>query len=102
MRMQARNILGRIQPEPNDPLYAKRWSSSLPATYSQHLDAPGRPAAHGDYIRSHDGLVGNIRNEDWRWLRRHDYYLNCPARGRLQHQFVARRTRRARPRLEHH
>ena len=75
--VQAKNILGRIRPEPNDPLYRKRWSSGLPATYAQRLDAPGRPAAHTDYMTSHDGLVGNIRNEDWRWLRRHDYYLNC-------------------------
>jgi len=46
--VQAKNILGHIRPEPNDPLYRKRWSSNLPATYSQHLDAPGRPAAHID------------------------------------------------------
>ena len=28
-------------------------------------------------MRSHDGLVGNIANDDWRWRRRHNYYLNC-------------------------
>jgi len=28
-------------------------------------------------MRSHDGLVGNIPNEDWRWKKRHNYYLNC-------------------------
>jgi len=28
-------------------------------------------------MRSHDGLVGNIANEDWRWKKRHNYYLNC-------------------------
>jgi arylsulfatase len=75
--VQARNILGHIRPEPANPLYAKQWAFELPATYTQALDAPGRPAAHADYIRSHDGLVGNIPNEDWRWRRRHNYYLNC-------------------------
>ena len=75
--VQARNILGHIRSEPVDPLYAKQWAFELPATYTQALDAPGRPAAHTDYIRSHDGLVGNIPNEDWRWHRRHNYYLNC-------------------------
>jgi arylsulfatase len=75
--VQARNILGHIRPEPANPLYAKQWAFELPATYTQALDAPGRPAAHVDYIRSHDGLVGNIPNEDWRWRRRHNYYLNC-------------------------
>ena len=75
--VQARNILGHIRAEPAHPLYAKRWGSALPATYGQPLDAPGRPRAHADYIRSHDALVGHIPNEDWRWRRRHDYYLNC-------------------------
>jgi len=75
--VQARNILGHIRPEPADPLYAKQWTFDLPSTYAQQLDARGRPAAHADYIRSHDGLVGNIPNEDWRWRRRHNYYLNC-------------------------
>ena len=76
-RVQSRNILGHIRPEPAHPLYAKQWKFDLPATYGEPLDAPGRPAAHADYLKSHDGLVGNIPNEDWRWRRRHNYYLNC-------------------------
>ena len=76
-RVQARNILGHILPEPTHPLDAKQWTFDLPATYAQLLDAPGRPAAHADYLRSHDALVGHIRNEDWRGRRRHTYYLNC-------------------------
>jgi arylsulfatase len=75
--VQARNILGHIRPEPANPLYAKQWAFDLPTTYSQKLDVPGRPAAHADYLKSHDALVGNIPNEDWRWRRRHNYYLNC-------------------------
>jgi len=75
--VQARNILGNIRPEPAHPLYAKEWRFDLPATYPEALDAPGRPPAHQDYIRAHDGLVGHIPNEDWRWRRRHNYYLNC-------------------------
>jgi arylsulfatase A-like enzyme len=76
-RVQSRNILGNIRPEPANPLYAKHWKFELPATYGEALDAPGRPRAHADYIRAHDGLVGHIPNEDWRWRRRHDYYINC-------------------------
>jgi arylsulfatase A-like enzyme len=75
---QAKNLLGHIRSEPADPLYAKQWRFDLPATFHQPLDAPGRPAAHTDYIRSHDGLVGHIAEaEEWRWRRRHNYYLNC-------------------------
>jgi arylsulfatase A-like enzyme len=77
MPVQSRNILGHILPEPQQPLYAERWKFELPATYRQPIDAPGRPRAHADYLKSHDALVGNIANEDWRWRRRHNYYLNC-------------------------
>jgi len=75
---QAKNLLGDIRGEPDDPFYAKEWRFDLPASFGQPLDAPGRPAAHLDYIRSHDGLVGRIdEGEEWRWRRRHNYYLNC-------------------------
>jgi arylsulfatase len=75
--VQARDLLGHIEAEPENPIYAKQWAFELPRSHAQPLDAPGRPAAHADYMRSHDGLVGNIANEDWRWRRRHNYYLNC-------------------------
>ncbi len=76
-KVQARNMLSRIAPAPDAPPYAKRWSSPLPGTYTQALDAPGRPPAHADYMKSHDGLTGHIPYDDWRWHARHDYYLNC-------------------------
>jgi arylsulfatase len=76
-KVQARNILGHIEPVPDDPLYAKQWRFELPRSYGQRLDAPGRPPAHGEYLRSHDALVGRIADEDWRWRYRHNYYLNC-------------------------
>jgi arylsulfatase A-like enzyme len=76
-KVQARNMLGHIAPVPAHPLYAKQWAFDLPKTYPQPLDAPGRPPAHAEYLRSHDTLVGRIANEDWRWRERHNYYLNC-------------------------
>jgi arylsulfatase A-like enzyme len=76
-KVQARNILGHIESAPADPLYAKQWPFELPPTYGQLLDSPGRPAAHADYLKSHDALVGHIANDDWRWRYRHNYYLNC-------------------------
>ncbi|HQR48726.1 MAG TPA: sulfatase-like hydrolase/transferase [Steroidobacteraceae bacterium] len=75
--VQARNILSHIRPEPANTSYGRQWTFDLPATYGERLDAPGRPAAHTDYLKSHDGLTGHIPNEDWRWRRRHNYYLNC-------------------------
>jgi arylsulfatase A-like enzyme len=76
-KVQAKNILGHIEPAPADPFYLEEWTSELPATYGQALDAAGRPPAHAEYLRSHDALVGRIPNEDWRWQVRHNYYLNC-------------------------
>jgi arylsulfatase len=76
-KVQARDILSHIEPAPADPLYSTQWTFELPETYTDKLDAPGRPAAHAEYLRAHDGLVGHIANEDWRWRARHNYYLNC-------------------------
>jgi arylsulfatase len=74
---QAPKALTHVVREPNDSLYAKQWSFDLPANHAQLLDAPGRPTAHREFLRSHDALVGEIPNEDARWRRRHNYYLNC-------------------------
>jgi len=74
---QASLALSHVVREPNDPLYAKQWDFALPTNHAQALDAPGRPPAHRDFLRSHDALVGEIPNEEPRWRRRHNYYLNC-------------------------
>lgn len=74
---QASMALSHVVREPDDPLYAKQWDFDLPANHNQALDAPGRPKAHWDFLRSHDALVGEIPNEEPRWRRRHNYYLNC-------------------------
>lgn len=77
-KVQERNILAQIAREPAHPLYTKQWKFDLPASFSQRLDAPGRPRAHGDFIKSHDALIGRIAAEDpWRWRKRHNFYLNC-------------------------
>ena len=69
--------LTHVARDPKDPLYAQQWQFDLPRSHSQPIDAPGRPPAHRDFLRSHDALVGEIPNEEPRWRRRHNYYLNC-------------------------
>ena len=69
--------LTHVARDPVDPLYARKWKFALPPSHAQALDAPGRPPAHRDFLRSHDALVGAIPNEAARWRRRHNYYLNC-------------------------
>jgi len=75
--LQASKALTNVVREPADPLYAKQWRFNLPPSHAQALDAPGRPPAHRDFLRAHDALVGEIPNEEPRWRRRHNYYLNC-------------------------
>jgi len=75
--VQTERGITHVARDPADPLYAKQWEFDLPASHAQPLDAPGRPAAHRDFLRSHDALVGEIPNEEPRWRRRHNYYLNC-------------------------
>jgi arylsulfatase len=75
--VQSERGITHVARDPADPLYAKQWEFNLPASHAQPLDAPGRPAAHRDFLRSHDALVGEIPNEEPRWRRRHNYYLNC-------------------------
>jgi len=75
--VQTKSGIKRVARDPVDPLYAKQWDFKLPASHFQALDAPGRPPAHRDFLWAHDALVGHIPNEDSRWRRRHNYYLNC-------------------------
>jgi len=76
-KVQSARGLTHVARDPKDPLYATEWEFSLPANHAQPLDAPGRPRAHTDFLRSHDALVGAIPDEEARWQRRHNYYLNC-------------------------
>jgi len=74
---QSSSALTHVVRAPKDPLYEKQWNFNLPPNHAQPFDAPGRPPAHRDFLRSHDALVGEIPNEEARWRRRHNYYLNC-------------------------
>ena len=63
--------------DPVDPVYAAQWRFDLPGTHRQPLDQPGRPAAHLDYLQSHDAFIAPVApGEEDRWRRRHNYYLN--------------------------
>ena len=75
--VQSLRGLAHVRRDPVDPLYAAQWDFKLPASQFQALDAPGRPAAHREFLRSHDAMVGHIPSEEARWRRRHNYYLNC-------------------------
>jgi arylsulfatase len=40
------------------------------------MDAPGRPRAHGEFLRVWDHVLGHIPLEEERWRRFNDFYIN--------------------------
>ncbi len=75
--VQARNKMMDINHEPPHSMYQKNWDMPLPRSRNEVWDIPGRPRAHYDYQLSRRTLVGQFPNEDDRWQRLQDYYLNC-------------------------
>lgn len=75
--VQGKNNLTHIAGDPQHEMYAKQWDFELPASFSQAVDAPGRPAAHIDHTKGNDAMTGPIPVADtWRWRKRHNFYLN--------------------------
>jgi arylsulfatase A-like enzyme len=76
--VQGKSHLAHIASDPAHALYAKRWNFELPASFSQPVGAPGRPRAHTDFSIADSVMTGSMpANEQWRWRKRHNYYLNC-------------------------
>jgi len=76
--VQGKSQLAHISSDPAHALYAKQWTFELPASFSQPVGAPGRPAAHTDSAVADNVMTGPIpADEPWRWRKRHNYYLNC-------------------------
>lgn len=63
--------------EPDYGLYHQEWEVELPESRKQSWDGNNRPPAHHDYQGSRAALVGQFPNEDDRWRRLLNYYLNC-------------------------
>ena len=58
-------------------MYKQEWDLPLPETRKQAWDAANRPKAHFNFEEARSGLVGQFPNEDDRWRRLQNYYLNC-------------------------
>lgn len=71
------NLLNHAARAPNHPLYKATWDEPLPKSLLEPLDAPGRPKAHGEFIKCWDYYLGHIPLEADRWRRFSDYYINC-------------------------
>ena len=62
---------------PEHALYKSTWDVPLPDNLRQSFDAPGRPAAHGEFDRIWDYILGHVPPDEARWRRFNDYYINC-------------------------
>ena len=62
---------------PNHPLFKATWDQPLPKSIAEAFDAPGRPRAHGEFVKVWDYVLGHIPPEEARWRRFNDYYINC-------------------------
>ncbi len=61
---------------PKHAMYQQRWNTALPASLDQPMDQPGRPAAHGEFLKAWGYTLGAIPPEPARWQRFIDFYLN--------------------------
>lgn len=76
--VQGKHHLTHLAGDPEHAMYKKQWDIDLPASFKQPIDAPGRPAAHIDHTIGNDVMTGVIpTNEEWRWRKRHNFYLNA-------------------------
>lgn len=71
------NLMMHAARKPPHPHYNATWNEPLPADLYEPLDAPGRPKAHGEFMKAWGHVLGAIPPEDDRWRRFADYYINC-------------------------
>jgi arylsulfatase A-like enzyme len=74
---QSSKAMMHLNHDPVNALYQDQWKVRLPESRKQSIRQKGRPAAHYDYMHARGALVGIVPNEDERWQRLNNYYLNC-------------------------
>ena len=75
--VQSGATMMRVNREPGSAVYRQQWDVKLPESRNEKLDAPGRPPCHKEFRHARGALVGVVPNEDDRWRRLNNYYLNC-------------------------
>jgi len=74
---QASTAMMPINREPGIAQFSQQWDVTLPESRNQPVSGPDRPSAHLDFADARSALVGRVPNEDDRWQRLNNYYLNC-------------------------
>ncbi|MGI9621241.1 MAG: sulfatase-like hydrolase/transferase [Acidimicrobiales bacterium] len=74
---KAQPLMMPLATAPRSPLYQASWDLPLPATRHEGWGPDERLSAHHEYQAGRRHMVGLIPDEDERWQRLQDYYLNC-------------------------
>jgi arylsulfatase len=69
-------LLKRAAPAPAHELYKSTWDQPVAATLREPMNSPGRPPAHGEFLKVWDHVLGQIPLEEERWRRFNDFYIN--------------------------
>jgi arylsulfatase len=69
-------LLKRAAAAPDHELYRATWDMPVASTLHEPADAPGRPKAHGEFLKVWDYVLGHIPLEEERWRRFDDFYIN--------------------------
>jgi arylsulfatase len=69
-------LLKRAAPAPDHPFYRADWDLPIAPTLREPMDAPGRPKAHGEFLKVWNHVLGHIPLEDERWHRFNNFYIN--------------------------
>lgn len=67
----------KINRAPEDAIYSKTYDITLPQSWNEPMDAPGRVPAHAQYTKQWGEITGVIPPEEERWKKFSSYYYNC-------------------------
>jgi len=70
------HLLSHAARAPHDSRYTAEWDMPIPGSLTQAFNEPGRPAAHGEFSRAWDFVLGHIPPEEERWRRFNNFYVN--------------------------
>ena len=70
------HLLKRAAPAPDHAMYKATWDMPVAGTLREPMDTPGRPRAHGEFLKVWDHVLGAIPLEEERWRRFDDFYIN--------------------------
>jgi len=69
-------LLSHAAAAPDHEFYKATWDQPIAPTLREAMDAPGRPRAHGEFLKVWDHVLGHIPLEEERWRRFNDFYIN--------------------------